>query len=224
MKILALSDTHGTHSDLTFDIYEILKEDPSIQTIVHAGDGGTYKDPIRNVDSLNSCLEWLSTFPVKNKIYVPGNHDTSLEAGLISPKNYKEITFLLHDSIRLEGRRIFGSPYTPEFHDWAYNVPRDKIGRYWEIVPNDVDILITHGPPMGVLDVSRGGSYGDLALYNEVISRIKPKVHIFGHFHDEPGHINNGIRILNNCSTKFINASIVNLSHSPVNSPIVVEV
>lgn len=225
MKLLALSDTHETHLDITSDIYRILSENPDIDTIIHAGDGANPKDPYRNSNKMVEFLEWYSSLPCSLKIYIPGNHDTSIEANLINLKDYPEITFLLHDSLRLEdGTRIFGSPYTPDFCDWAFNVPRDKLTRYWDIIPEDTDILVTHGPPKYILDATRGESHGDLSLYKHVTERIKPKVHIFGHFHDELNHLNSGIRVLNGLHTRFINASIVDNRHRAVNIPIVVEV
>ncbi len=225
MKLITLSDTHGHHGEITPDIYKLLTDHPDIDLIIHAGDGSNSKDLALNSGQLHEFLEWYQSLPIKVKIFTGGNHDMSLEAGLIDKKQYPGVTFLLHDSVRLEdGVRIFGSPYTPRFHDWAYNVDRDRLHRYWEIVPEDTDILVTHGPPKYILDTSRGESHGDLSLFKHVTKRIKPKLHIFGHFHDEDGHINSGERKLNGLHTRFINACIVNLRHQVVNSPILVEI
>jgi Icc-related predicted phosphoesterase len=91
------------------------------------------------------------------------------------------------------------------------------------MIPEDTDILVTHGPPKYILDMTRGEHAGDLSLFKHVTERVKPKLHIFGHFHDEDSHINSGERKLNGLQTRFINASIVNLRHRVVNHPMLIK-
>lgn len=225
MKLIALSDTHGTHGEISSDLYNLINEHPDIEGIVHAGDASNSKDPARNESELIDFLEWYSSIPLKYKIFTGGNHDTSLEAGLVKPEEYPDITFLLHETVVIEGIKIFGSPYTPEFHNWAYNVPRDRIGDYWKSIPTDVDLLITHGPPKYILDNTFGKHVGDMSMFKKYKSKeFAPKVHVFGHLHNENGTINNGTFQLSTLPTTFINASMVDLRHSLVNSPIIFEV
>ena len=225
MKLLAISDTHNRQGEFSTVLYDLIDRHPDIEGIIHAGDGSNSRDPVMNKFELREFLDWYSTLPIKHKIFTGGNHDTSLEAGLVKPSDYPDIKFLLHEELILENIKIFGSPYTPEFHNWAYNVPRDKIGKYWKSIPLDVDLLITHGPPKYILDNSHKRHVGDLSLYKKFKNReISPKFHVFGHVHNEDGNINNGKFQLSTLPTTFINASIVDLKHSPVNSPIVFEI
>lgn len=142
--------------------------------------------------------------------------DTSIEKGLVKPKEIcKTTTYLQHERIEIEGIKIFGSPYTPAFCNWAFNVRRDKLSEYWEQIPNDIDILITHGPPKGVLDLCIGDMgiemVGDLALYKAIKKRSIP-YSCFGHIHNNHDMKNAGTctyRGLGSSNTLFINASCV---------------
>ncbi len=203
MKILCISDTHGFHDQL--EIPE------GIDMIIHSGDCSNVKNPILNENEVSLFLEWFEKLPIKYRVFAAGNHDTSIEAKLVNPYNYN-ITYLEHESVTIEGIKIFGSPYTPEFGNWAFNVRRDRLSKYWEAIPEDIDILVTHGPPKGVLDIAEnlhGMEYcGDNSLLKR-IKQIQPKYHIFGHIHNNQDNINAGTRTINGISTTFINASCV---------------
>lgn len=227
MKIACISDTHEQHEAL--DIWFMDNID-SIDMIIHAGDGANSIIPEINESKLRDFLHWLNSWktPV---VYVPGNHDTSFEKGLINKDEFGNITFLVHELKEVNGIKIFGSPYTPKFgmEGWAYNVKRQKLDKYWEAIPDDTQILVTHGPPKYILDLTEDYNVNGMvnvgckALLNHV-RRVEPKYHIFGHIHDEKLAINNGIRKLNDLNTIFINASIVNLMHTQKNVPIIIEV
>lgn len=190
INILAISDTHGLHKefkDLDF---------AWIDMIIHAGDFTNTKNPSINANEAEDFLKWYNKLPIKHKILICGNHDTSIEAGLINPRHYDNITYLEHESICVEGINIFGSPYTPNFCGWAWNRDRSKLDKYWKDIPENTDILVVHGPPKGILDLShdRDGILeycGDTALYKH-IQRVKPKQVIFGHIHDSEGCHNSG--------------------------------
>jgi len=231
MNILCISDTHCQHELLNQYLYDpdYMKD---IDCIIHAGDATTSRDRNTNAKELRSFLDWYCEIPVNHKIFVPGNHDVSMEAKVIDRKEYSDITFLVHESTIIDGIVIFGSPYTPTFGTgWAYNVARHKINRYWDEIPLTTDILITHGPPLGILDQTTSGvefsnpdngnkyvlSCGDKALLTKIFN-LYLEYHIFGHIHDEKDIYNNGIRIIDN--TKYINASIVDIRHNFVNKPI----
>lgn len=220
MKIWFISDTHCKHSELIL---------PEVDMIVHAGDMGTYRDPHMNVNGILDSLAWYRSLPIKYKVLIAGNHCTSIERGLIDKKEFEGITFLSHEYAEVGGLKIFGSPYTPSFgHGWAYNVARHKIGEYWKDIPEGLDILITHGPPKGILDLTenmegRLGQCGCKSLLNRV-KETKPCFHVFGHIHPESCAPNSAILKVNGIDTTFINASVVNLDYKIENNGFVIEI
>ena len=129
----------------------------------------------------------------------------------------------LEDSlVEIEGLTIYGSPHQPEFNDWAFNIPRGELLREkWALIPEGLDILVTHGPPLGRGD--EGDKYGAPArfgckdLLQEVQSRIKPRFHVFGHVHEGYGTSCDG-------TTVFINAASVDKAHQPTNAPVVFDI
>lgn len=231
MTILAISDTHFQHELLNKYLHDP-KYIENVDVIIHAGDCGNSKNFAINHNEIINFLEWYSKLNIKHKILVPGNHDTSFEKKLVNKKDFPDVNILIHEQISIDNIKIFGSPYTPSFGEgWAYNKARHKIGRYWAQIPEDTDILITHGPPRGILDLTGQGtlhntnewgnkhllSCGDAALLTATFN-LDLKCHIFGHIHDENGIFNNGIRVINN--THYINASILSLNSYNINKPI----
>lgn len=224
IRIWAISDTHCKH--LWLDI-----PDPKdIDMVIHAGDAGGHRDLSHNDGEMREFLQWYENLPYKYKIYVPGNHDTSVQAKFHDFKDYPSIIKLEHESVEIEGVKIFGSPHTPSFGSgWSYNVPRHKLDMYWEVIPKDTNIIVTHGPPKGVLDYTAINSVsftqcGCKALLNHVL-RVNPKYHIFGHLHDEPNVLNCGRfkpNILKN-KTEFVNASVMSREYKVVNNGIYLE-
>ena len=222
MNILLISDTHCQHKKLNQYLHDpdYIKD---IDLIIHAGDASNNKSTAINCNELHDFLEWYSDLNIKNKIFVPGNHDTSWEAKMIKEFDYPDIEFLVHQDITINNVKFFGSPYTPTFGTgWAYNRNRAKLFEYWEEIPKDTDILITHGPPKGILDLtyhsaSMFESVGDKSLLNRVFN-LNVSYHVFGHIHDEPNIINSGHRIINN--TIFINATMTDLKYNLINEPI----
>lgn len=204
MKIWLISDTHGKEDELE------VPED--IDMVISAGDGGTYKNPHSCKPDLDKFLTWFNELPIKYKIYVPGNHDTAMEAELIEEEIYQEIFFLYHELIEIEGIRIFGSPYTPWFYNWAYNSTEEELEELWKDIPEGLELLVTHGPPKGILDECEDGyRAGCEHLLAEVI-KTKPKYHIFGHIHEDGG------KQEVHGDTTFINASVLNLMYNKSNN------
>jgi predicted phosphodiesterase len=207
MKIWFISDTHCQHHSLT------VPEDADL--VIHCGDESNHSVPWRNEQEARDFFRWFVGLSIPKKIFVPGNHSIAVEKGLVVPSDYPSISFLIHDEIKHQGLRIFGSPYTPEFFDWAYMKPRDELKPIWESIPSSIDILITHGPPKGVLDVTRDMDtrqpihVGSRSLRLEVENRIKPRAHAFGHIHDE-GDIRNYGQ-LNRSGVLYLNASCCDL-------------
>jgi len=208
MKIQHISDTHSYHS--------LIKIDESCDVIIHSGDCSNSRDPYTNEPEVRDFIHWFKSLPIKYKIYVAGNHDTSIEKGLITKKDFEayNIIYLENDYITIEGIKIFGSPHTPQFGNWAFMKDRSKINKVWEQVDDDVDIFVVHGPPKGILDLSysREGVLefcGCNALKKHILGRIKPKLCLFGHIHNTEDIINAGTLKLSSYPTVFSNGSIV---------------
>ena len=218
MRIVCISDTHGRHKNLK----KMLRgKMPEGDVIVCAGD----ITPAGELPHMLSFANWLSRLPYKFKIVVAGNHDWCFANGdvcLVKDELLKKgIIYLEDSSVTIGGIKFYGSPWQPEFCNWAFNLPRgEDLLEKWRYIPSDTDVLITHGPPHGVFDVScyePNNHYGCEDLRDEIFNRIKPKLHVFGHFHLESG-------LKEYDGIKFVNATTVNESYIVKNPPIVVEV
>jgi Icc-related predicted phosphoesterase len=208
MQIWHVSDTHTYH--------DLLEIPSNIDMVIHSGDCSNPRDPYSNEPEVRNFIDWFKTLPIKHKIYVAGNHDTSIEKRLVTKKDFEDynIIYLENDYITIEGIKIFGSPHTPQFGYWAFMKDRSKINRVWENVDNDVDIFVVHGPPKGILDLSysREGVLeycGCNALKKHILNRIKPKLCLFGHIHNTEDIINAGTLKLSDYTTIFSNGSVV---------------
>lgn len=115
----------------------------------------------------------------------------------------------------------FSSPWQPEFCAWAFNVKRDspEIREIWDRIPRDTDILLTHGPPHGILDVTSSKENVGCRILRERLEKLRVKLHIFGHIHEAYGK-----EIDRLSSTIFVNASTCNLRYKPIQPPIVVTI
>jgi len=205
VRLVCISDTHSQHAGLAL---------PEGNVLIHAGDltgKGT-------ANEVHEALEWSSqvgTF--RHRIFCAGNHDFLFErepqyARSLIPPN---VMYLENSGATIEGVKFWGSPITPYFHDWAFNRYASAIGRHWEAIPSDTDVLITHGPPFGVLDRVDGGEpVGCPQLLTEIVNRIRPQVHVFGHIHE--GY---GVATLRDLSTVFCNASVCDRQYRPTNAP-----
>jgi Icc-related predicted phosphoesterase len=168
---------------------------------------------MRNEREAYAFLNWYRELDIPNKVLICGNHDTSIERGLITGDYIKSlgIRYLFNEDITIEGLKIWGSPITPTFGDWAFQKSRAKIGRVWESIPDDTDIVLTHGPPKGILDITnRRDNLQEQCGCNALMKRvldIKPKAVLFGHLHNGPDIRNSGIKQLAGCSTIFSNGA-----------------
>jgi Icc-related predicted phosphoesterase len=189
MDITFISDTHGLHGRLKLNPGTVL---------IHTGDVTEYGSE----DEVADFLFWFSKQPFSYKVFIAGNHDLFLEE--CSPAKKKkmipsDIIYLQNSGIEIKGLKVWGSPVTPYFLGMAFNVRQGtEIRKVWNKIPSGTDILISHGPPKGILD----NGVGDEELLLQVF-KIQPAVHCFGHAHGQ-----NGIETVN--GTTFINASIVN--------------
>lgn len=209
MKITLISDTHGKHNSPKLQL------PTDSEMIIHAGDFTS----MGTLEQVNDFLQWYSNLPCKHKVLIGGNHDFLLERNptLFQSLLPDNLIYLENESVKIEGIKIWGSPITPWFYDWAFNRERgEDIRRYWEQIPEDVDILVTHGPPYMQGDrTSRGESVGCEDLL-EFVLKIKPKYHVFGHIHEAYGTTQNEY-------TTFINASCLNLNYQMVNAPVCID-
>lgn len=207
MKIVAISDTHCRHKSLSL---------PKGDLLIHAGDI-SYKGSLSEVTDF---LQWFSSLPFAHKLFIAGNHDFYFERtapATIQKAIPEGVVYLADSGICINGIHIWGSPVTPWFYNWAFNRRRGvEINKHWALIPDNTNLLITHGPPFGILDsVVNGTHAGDRELLQK-IERIKPAVHVCGHIHEGYGRTKRG-------STTFINASVLNEKYELVNAPVVFE-
>ena len=208
MKIWHISDTHGYH--------DLLKVPSDIDMVIHSGDCSNPRDPYRNEPEVREFINWYKSLPIKYKVYVAGNHDSSIEKGLVTKKDFEDynIIYLENEYVDIEHLTIFGSPYTPNFGNWSFMKDRNKLERMWrDAIHKSCDIVITHGPPKGILDVSENKDHqiefcGDKSLLNRILE-IEPAYHLFGHIHNGGDIVNAGMRTRNTCETWFSNGSVV---------------
>lgn len=200
MRVMALSDTHGKHELLNLEDFF------GIDMIMHSGDISN----IGNYLEVERFLKWYHELPVKHKVFILGNHEVEIsnDVAFIRKRiaeEYTSLVFLHHEHITLDGIKIFGSPYTPYFHGWAFNVIRKDLEYYWDEIEPDTDLIVTHGPALGFGDLTRNGEHVGCKFLLDKILEIKPQVHQFGHIHEDRG-ISNARDVID---TLFINASNV---------------
>ena len=184
-----------------------------IDIVIHSGDATNHRDPIRNEPEMHKFLTWFTALPIQHKIFVAGNHDTSIERGLVRSEYIEEcgIHYLYNSDITIEGLKIWGSPFTPTFGNWAFMMNRAKINRVWQLIPDDADIVVTHGPPKGILDstYSRDNLVelcGCSALRKR-IQNVEPQLMCFGHIHNLKDLTNAGTKRVAGFKTIFSNGS-----------------
>ena len=177
-KILAISDTHGSHS--------LIGCLPEADILIHAGDFMNSGIKISEALNFNS---WLKEIPIKHKLVCGGNHDRMFEMQHTSRNFITGGTYLENEAIVVEGIKFYFSPYTPEFNGWAFNMNRFELRENWKKIPDDTEFLVTHGPPYGILDqaVKDGEHFGDTELLHRVKKLSKLKYHVFGHIHGSRG-------------------------------------
>ncbi|NQY43871.1 MAG: metallophosphoesterase, partial [Legionellales bacterium] len=182
----------------------------------HSGDSTNYKDLYKNEVELQDFIYWYSRVKVKYKILIAGNHDITLEKNLFNIKQTlkdNNIIYLENESVTIEGIKIWGSPFTPTFGNWSFMKARHKLGKIWNTIPDNTDIVIVHGPPKGIMDSSFDfNNYiercGCNALKNKIL-QIQPKLFLSGHIHNNKDIINAGTLKLSAYKTIFSNGSVV---------------
>ncbi len=209
MNIHHISDTHTYHDQL-------ILEEEEIDILIHTGDCSNPRDLIKSEHECLDFIQWYASVPIRHKIYIAGNHDLAIERRLVNKKTFEEhgIIYLENESICIKGINIWGSPYSPSFGDgWAFNKRRDKLHDVWSIIPNNTDIVATHTPPKGILDLSYDRDdvlefCGCEALRKRMFE-LQPTLCLFGHIHNMKGIHNAGYRKLPEYRTIFSNGSVV---------------
>ncbi|KAA6338397.1 3' 5'-cyclic adenosine monophosphate phosphodiesterase CpdA [termite gut metagenome] len=205
MNILFFSDTHRLHRRL--------KNLPPADMIIHAGDISFSGEDHEAED----FIRWFGKLDYKYKIFIAGNHDFYFEDETIRriqqmlPGN---AYYLCDSGVEIEGIKCWGSPITPLFN-WAFNCERgEQICGHWKLIPKDTDILITHTPPLGILDRTTRGIHTGCEDLLKTVKRITPRYHLFGHIHEAYGMIQSG-------ETTFINGSVLDKNYYIKNKPVI---
>lgn len=175
---------------------------------------------------IEDFLEWFDSLPYTYKVFIAGNHDLTFQSRkdqvMELIQQYPSIIYLQDSGVEIEGFKIWGSPYAPWFGNWAFMEPDHMLRPRWDMIPDDTDILITHGPAKYMLDkVLRGGkNVGSEELRSRLIRLSNLKLHVFGHIHEEYGYLG----ALEEMEKEFVavNASVVDLSYTVQNKPIIV--
>jgi Icc-related predicted phosphoesterase len=223
LRVTLISDTHTKHDQITTSKSirnsNRLLDLPGGDLLIHAGD---FMSSGWNEMEAMMFFKWFDEIDnYDTKVFIAGNHDRWMQnepeesRGILT--GYKTIEYLEDDWLAIyndgpngeheaDNIRIYGSPWQPEFYNWAFNLPRngEELKARWDAIPSNTDILVTHGPAWGFLDDVEGrrGQHLGCELLTERIKEIKPKIHICGHIHSGHGHYFDG-------HTHFFNASLL---------------
>lgn len=204
-RLVLISDTHGFHEQLTI---------PDGDILVHAGDLSSSGKEWQ----VRAFARWFAKQPHAHKVVIAGNHDRCLELDMpLGKKLFEGATYLLDEEATIAGLRFYGSPWQPEFMGWSFNLPRgEPLREVWSKIPDGIDVLVTHGPPFGVLDRTHSGLLVGCEEMRTAIDRALPRLHVFGHIHEGAGTHVEG-------RTLFANASICTEGYEPTNPVLVVD-
>jgi len=212
-RIVCISDTHNCNERI---------EVPDGEILIHAGDATT----VGTQEQIRRFSDWFASLPHPHKVFVAGNHDWLLEKdndrarSLLDPA----IIYLQDSAIEIDGLKIYGSPWQPRFFDWAFNLNRgQEMAEKWAMIPDDIDILITHGPPYGILDLVPRSGWDENTGCEELRKRVEKitkvgrlKLHVFGHIHC-------GYGVQDEFGVRFVNASTCDEQYGPTQPPIVID-
>jgi len=220
MKICMLSDTHTYHKQV---------EMPEAEVVIHCGDYTHTGETHEVIDFLN----WFGNQKSMYKIFINGNHEKyvakmGITKQMVESHNKYHMTNIIYledSEVVIDGIKFYGSPWTPEFfpEHWAYQLMNDgHADSVWRKIPNDVDVLITHGPVFGKLDKVKPFARYDkenagCPVLLKKILEIKPKIHVAGHIHSGNG-------VIQGVNTLFINASMCNEAYKVNGSPYIVTI
>ena len=238
-RIVCMSDTHGKHRDIPFL--------PPGDILVHAGDFTQCGETDAVTDLSRYFAQQKESSGFQNVICIAGNHDISFHEEYyqktwsrhirnwdpsMTREALQNCTYLEDSSSTVSLRGIqsweggnqehlsfHGSPWTPNFFNWAFNLKRgEALQEMWSKIPtHNTDVLVTHGPPHGRGDLTlHSGHFGCQNLLDEIQHRVKPRLHIFGHIHECYGASFDG-------QTLYVNASNLDIGYEAINPCIVVD-
>lgn len=220
MRLVLISDTHGLHSKLDL---------PEGDVLVHAGD----LTARGKLSELAQASSWLNAQIGKfhHVVAIGGNHDFCLEHFMTEKREdllgniFGDVIYSRDRSVMIDGVKFYGTPWCPQFNDWAFNLARGpEIKAKWDMIPADTDVLVTHTPPFGVLDHYWQYRLGDEDLM-ERVKFIKPDVHVFGHVHNAYGSCDrDGTQFVNACSTAIEKDSQDQDCYVMRNAPMMVDI
>ena len=217
MKIVCISDTHAHHELVLGGI-------PDGDVLIHAGD----LCGLPRMEDVESFLRWFGAQPHRHKIFIAGNHDGPFALMPALCRRALDslcpaVHYLQDSSVEFEDVVFYGSPWQPAFGDWFFNLPRGRqLAERWAKIPLRTDVLITHGPPHGILDQCPGVpdrtriDHAGCEDMTRAIARVRPKLHVFGHIHEGYGRLDRD-------GTIYVNASSMDGRYRPMNRAIVVE-
>ncbi|KAL6480831.1 hypothetical protein MHYP_G00118640 [Metynnis hypsauchen] len=227
-RFVCVSDTHSRTDGIQMPYGDVL---------LHTGDFTELGLP----SEVKKFNDWLGTLPYEFKVVIAGNHELTFDKDFMAelvkqdyyrfpsvsklrPEDFDNVQSLLTNCIYLQdsevmvkGFRIYGTPWTPWFNGWGFNLPRGQsLLDKWNQIPEDIDILMTHGPPLGFRDwvPKELQRVGCVELLNTVQRRVRPKLHVYGGIHEGYGLMTDGF-------TTFINSSTCTVSFQPTNPPII---
>jgi len=206
MRVVCISDTHGKHEELVI---------PDGDMFIHCGDF----TQLGRVHEISAFNYWLASLKHTHKIIIAGNHEKLFETNnRLARSLITNATYLENSGVEIEGRRLWGSPVTPYFFNWAFNISRgEMIQRVWNDIPDNLDVLITHGPPHTILDTVKGGAVVGCEELLRKVKGLNIKRHVFGHIHEGYGHTKR-------YGTEFMNASSLDHKYQVINKPWVFDI
>ena len=201
MRLVCISDTHSLH--------EQIDELPAGDVLIHAGD----LTGSGSIPKGFEAIEWLGSLPHSYKLLIAGNHDFCFEEyGLWMREQCEKcgVIYLEDESIVINGTKFYVSPWTPVFRDMSFNASPKLMAEKMALIPDDTQVLITHGPPRGVFDyVPQDDLHvGCLSIQARLPFLKKLRLHVFGHIHNHHGMIKYGSTSYLNCNVQGENGAL----------------
>lgn len=210
-RVVCISDTHNQHESIVLPPGDIL---------IHAGDA-TSAGSLREFQRFG---KWLSAQRYSLIVATPGNHDWLAQEDSQAAQNCftGPVKYLIHEAFEWEGLKFFGSPWSVEFNNWAFNYPEAEASELWSAIPDGTEVLVTHGPPHLYGDVlgplgSKPGTHVGCPELLRAVDRIKPLIHCCGHIHT-------GADLYERGRTTIVNASQLDDRYAVVNEPFIIDI
>lgn len=204
VRIVCISDTHGQHAKTVI---------PDGDLLLCSGDI-TSHGQVREVERFD---QWLATLPHPHKVVIAGNHDFCFqEVEQESRALIRHAHYLQDEGVTIEGLKIYGSPWQPVFCRMAFNLTAPYLRQRWAAIPDDTDVLLTHGPPHMILDRTSRGHHAGCAELVARLQTLKVKLHLFGHIHEGYGQVQKD-------TTVHVNAALCDLSMRLSNDPVIID-